>query len=185
VKVIRRAFLASLFFVLSVVLAIYFYPGISEQFSSFNSSVQGGVGAGSNAYFLALSTLDVSSALLCASALFYGAMLVARRKRASTSAEASIPAPAGAEGKDAQQSARFRRRLLLIPIWLSAQYVWNLVHGASLVSALEAMTSISSLWVSAVVVTVTILYARNYEVVFERGAPARQDQPTKPVSPER
>jgi hypothetical protein len=81
VQAIRRVFLASLFFMLTVLLAIWFYPAISAQFSNFNSSVQGGVGSGTSAYFYALDALDIASALLCVSALFYGILLAARRRR--------------------------------------------------------------------------------------------------------
>ncbi|MGA3101593.1 MAG: hypothetical protein ABSD61_07010 [Terracidiphilus sp.] len=78
---IKKVFFASLFFMLTVLLAIWFYPEISAQFSNFNSSVQGGVGNGTDAYFLALDALDVAAALLCASALFYGIMLAARKMK--------------------------------------------------------------------------------------------------------
>ncbi len=180
-QAIRRVFFASLFFVLTVLLAIWFYPGISEKFSNFNSNVQGGIGSDSTAYYWALNALDVGAALLCASALFYGAILAFRRRKAIGQVENSAPAIAKALGKNSRQSAQFRRRLLLIPVWLVAQYVWNLFSGMSASQALAMMTSIESLWISVVVITVIVLYARNYQVVFGK----ESEQKRKPATPEK
>jgi len=175
VQVIRRIFLASLFFVITVILTIWFYPGISEEFSSFNSSVQGGVGSDTSAYFWALNALDIGAALLCASALFYGGMLIARRKK--TKAAIPEPAPAKPGGKKATNN----RRLLLIPAWFLAQYIWNLFSGMSAVQALSMMTTINSLWISAVVITAIVLYANDYQVVFGKDSDGKpSNSPTKP-----
>ncbi len=79
-QTLKRIFLSSLFFMLTVILAIWFYPEIEEQFTSFYDRVQGGVG--STAYTqIAIGALDIGSALLCVSSLFYGVMLIARRKQ--------------------------------------------------------------------------------------------------------
>lgn len=178
-QAIKNVFLGSLFFVVTILLAIWFYPGISEEFSGFNSSVQGGVGSGTSAYFLALNALDIGAALLCASALFYMGMLIARRKKAVANTQEPQPAisPAAIHGKKSAHN----RRLLLIPIWFLAQYIHNLFSGIPFGQALAMMTSIESLWYSVVVVTVIVLYARNYQVVFGKVA----KQPQKPAALEK
>jgi len=80
VQTLKRIFLSSLFLMLTVLLAIWFNPEIDQQFSNFYYRVQGGVG--STAYTeIAIGALDIGSALLCASSLFYGVMLIARRKQ--------------------------------------------------------------------------------------------------------
>jgi H+/Cl- antiporter ClcA len=174
VQTIRRVFLASLFFVLTVLLAVWFFPEMAEQFSSFNSNVQGGVGFGTDAYFLALYALDVGLALLCASALFYVGMLIARQK--TTVANPPDPDPAIPPAKTGDKKAKRNRRLLLIPVWFLAQYIYNLFSGMSLGQALGMMTSIESLWLSFVVVVVVILYANGYGVAFGT-SPAKKPKP--------
>jgi hypothetical protein len=47
--------------------------------------------------------------------------------------------------------------------------------------ALAMMTSIESLWISVVVITVIVLYARNYQVVFGK----ESEQKRKPATPEK
>jgi hypothetical protein len=165
---IRRLFLASLFFTLTVSVAIWFYPGIENWFSRFNSSVQGGIG--STAYAeVATGALDVGLALLCTSSVFYVAMLVANRKKANPPVDTPVNPPPPA-GKGDAKSARLRCRLLLIPAFLVFQYVRNLFSGMSAVGSLEGMTSLGSLFFSFVVVVVVVLYANGYEVAFGSAA---------------
>jgi len=59
------------------------------------------------------------------------------------------------------------RRLLLIPAWFVAQYVWDLFPSWDFVGALEAMTSPISLMTSLLVIVVIVLWANKYQVVFE------------------
>jgi hypothetical protein len=90
--------------------------------------------------------------------------------------------PEQTETKPAQnkrQTAMHKRRLWLIPAWLVAKYLWNMVSGMSAGQALDAMTSINNLWISAVVITVIVLYAMNYQVTYEKAA-----KPKKPAAPE-
>ncbi len=49
--------------------------------------------------------------------------------------------------------------------------------------ALDMMTSIESLWISAFVITVVVLYANNYQVVFGGGAAENPEQTEKPTAP--
>ncbi|MFZ0395435.1 MAG: hypothetical protein WBX09_13840 [Terracidiphilus sp.] len=77
----------------------------------------------------------------------------------------------------------FNRRLFLIPVWFLAQWVHNLFLGMSLGQALDMMTSIESLWISAVVVTVIILYAGGYQVVYESSAAKKPEPAEKPTAP--
>ena len=182
-QTIRRVFLASLFFMLTILLAIWFYPWTSQQLSEFNSTVQGGVGYDTSAYFLALGALDAGLALLCTASLFYGTLLVVRRGKTSTLVEGSKPAPAKAAGRETHKSVVLNRRFLLIPVWLVAQYLWNLFSGMSAGQALDMMTSINSLWISAVVITVVVLYARNYQVVFGNKDPEKPEPAEKSITP--
>lgn len=84
-RIFKKIFVASLFLVFAVLLAIWFYPGVQDAIQTFNSSVQGNVGSGE---YMALATgaLDVTLALLCASAVFYGIFfaLQVRRRKAAT-----------------------------------------------------------------------------------------------------
>jgi hypothetical protein len=98
--------------------------------------------------------------------VFYGARLTARRNR---------------NHGQKKPAAKHTRRLLLIPVWFLAQYVYNLFSGLSMGRSLAMMTSIESLWYSAVVVTVIVLYARNYQVVFGDGT-AGKPEPTEKTS---
>jgi len=175
-QAIRRVFLASLFFTVTVLVAIWFFPEIANQFSNFNSSVQGGAGFGTNAYFWALYALDVGAALLCTSAVFYGAMLIVKRGRAERLDQTQIAPPAPQIAAANEQRARRRRRLLLIPAWLIFQYVKNLFSGTSAVGAFEAMTSLESLFFSLVVVVVVVLYANGYQVTY--GSAETQKSPS-------
>jgi hypothetical protein len=166
VKVIQRVFLASLFFMLTVLLSVWFYPGIDEEFTNYYSRVQGGIGSTTYTQ-IAIGALDIGSAFLCVSALFYGVTLVYRRRRRLPHSSAPKPELAETEVEDNRGGAQFKRRLLLIPIWLLAQYLWNLFSGMSIGTALDMMTSLNELWVSAAAVTVIVLYAKNYRLVFE------------------
>ncbi|MGB0063073.1 MAG: hypothetical protein WBP85_01395 [Terracidiphilus sp.] len=76
-----------------------------------------------------------------------------------------------------------KRRLLLIPAWLVAQYVYNLFSGMSAGLALAAMTSIAELWYSAIVIAVIVLYANNYKLEYGNKK-AETPKPTgKPAEP--
>ena len=81
-QMFKKIFVASLFLVFAVLLAIWFYPGVQNAIQTFNSNVQGNVGPGE---YLALATgaLDITLALLRASAAFYGVFfaLHVRKKR--------------------------------------------------------------------------------------------------------
>lgn len=166
-QTIPRVFLASLFFVLTVLLAVWFFPEMAGQFSNFNSNIQGGVGFGTGAYFSALYALDVGLALLCVSVLFYVGMMIARRKKRE--APTPEPAPAILPTKTGGKRVTHNRRYLLIPVWFLAQYVHNLFLGMSAGQALDMMTSIEDLWFSLVVVVVVVLYANGYGVEFGKG----------------
>lgn len=63
-----------------------------------------------------------------------------------------------------------KRRLLLIPAWLLAQFFQSFHQQGSSVGAFEKMTSLNDLWLSFVVIVVVVLYANRYEVVFEHQA---------------
>jgi hypothetical protein len=174
-QAIRRVFLVSLFFTVSVLVAIWFYPGIENWFSGFNSSVQGGIGSTTYAE-IATGALDVGSALLCTSAVFYGAMLIAKRGKAEHPTNApSAPTASKIAAGDGQRT-RLRQRLLLIPVWLIFQYSKNLFSGMSPVGAFEAMTSLESLFFSLVVVAVVVLYANGYQVTY--GSAETQKSPS-------
>ena len=83
VKVFRRIFLASLFLVSTVLLAIWFYPGVQISVYRFNASIQGSVGA--RHADTAAMALDVALSLLCTSGLFYGVgRLRSKKSRATT-----------------------------------------------------------------------------------------------------
>jgi hypothetical protein len=53
----------------------------------------------------------------------------------------------------------FNRRLLLIPVWLVAQYLWNVIGQHSLTRGFEVMTSLDSIWVSFIVTAAIVYYA--------------------------
>lgn len=69
----------------------------------------------------------------------------------------------------------FNRRLFLIPIWLVAQYIWNLYQQGSFAQAFAAMTSLDSLWVSFIVTIAIIYYATK--------ASGKPDESRKPSAP--
>jgi hypothetical protein len=177
-QAIRKIFHASLFFVTTISLAFVLYPAIRRLVQLINS----GVSEGDHYYnpytrFVPSSyqpgvtlAFDLGLSVLGAAALFYWAMLVARRRKSDTPTSAPTPKPVDSTAKNAEQSARFKRRLLLIPAWLVAQFIWNLFSGASAFDALLDTTSIESLFTSAVVITGIVLYARGYEIGFGNDA---------------
>jgi hypothetical protein len=110
--------------------------------------------------------IDLAISMLFASGLFYGAMLVVRQRKAGRQDTVPMTAPAKPAAKSAETSARFRRRLFLIPAWLAAQYVWNLFSGETAGQALAMMTAIVELWPTAIVITVIVLYAKGYEIGY-------------------
>lgn len=114
--------------------------------------------------------LDAGLAILCVSGVFYELPMIAKRKRTASTVAVT--------GKRKRRPTAAKHRLLLIPAWLLAQFVWNLFSGLPAGQALDTMTSIESLWASAVVITVIVLYARNYQVVFGK-------DPQKPATPEK
>ena len=190
-QAIRRIFLASLFFLANASLAFWFYSGVHWAVRSLNRGTSSGYNPEglfwSREYprFIpweyetaASIAFDLGLAALCVSGAFYGAMLIARRKKATAPVDTAPTTPAPAAGKRAEQSAQRRRRLLLIPAWLVFQYFKNLFSGMSGVGAIEAMTSIESLFFSDVVVAVVVLYANGYEVAF--GSNAKQE--SKPAT---
>lgn len=110
--------------------------------------------------------LDLGLSSLLAAALFHG---INQRKQTRAVSNAR------------SKSNLIKRRLWLIPAWLVAQYIWNLFSGMSGVAAFETMTSIESLWISAVVITFIVLYANNYQLAF--GKEAKQTK--KPIIPQK
>ena len=82
VKVFRRIFLASLFLVFTVLLAVWFYPGVRHSFFAFYYEVQGHVGT-EEYQKTAVAALDVTFSLLCTSGIFYGIALAKSRKRSA------------------------------------------------------------------------------------------------------
>ena len=178
-QAIRRVLLASLFFLANISLAFWFYPGVTWAVRSLNRGISSGYNpAGlfwSREYsrFIPLEyetatsiAFDLGIAALCVSGAFYGAMLIARRKKATAPVDPASTPPAPSVRKRVEQSAQRRRRLLLIPAWLIFQYVKNLFSGMSGGGAFEAMTSLESLFFSLVVVAVVVLYANGYQVAF-------------------
>ncbi len=123
--------------------------------------------------------IDLAISMLFASGLFCGAMLVTRRKKME--ALTPDPVPAISPTKTSGKAVTHNRRFILIPAWFLAQYIHNLILGMSVGQALDMMTSIESLWYSVIVVTVIVLYARNYKVVFGK----EPEQPREPVVPEK
>lgn len=63
-----------------------------------------------------------------------------------------------------------KTRLWLIPLWLVAQCVWIRTDVDSWLDALALMTSIEHLWPTAIVVTVVVLYANKYQLVYGKDA---------------
>jgi len=182
-QAIRRVFLASLFFLANASLAFWFYSGVHWAVRSLNRGISSGYNPEglfwSREYprFIpweyetaASITFDLGLATLCVSGAFYGAMLIAKRKKATAPVDPAPTTPAPVASKRVERSAQRRRRLLLIPAWLVFQYVKNLFSGMSGVRAFEAMTSIGSLYVSVIVVVVVVLYANGYEVGFGNNA---------------
>lgn len=177
----KKVALWSAFFLAVVMLAFLFYPVAVWLVRSVNDGVSSGCLPGgqdysgwcwSNPYTRFIPTeyegaaalaLDAGLALMCVSGLFYGVPLVAKRKHVV----ATITVPTSANGK--RRATTARRRLLLIPAWFLAQYIWNLFSGMSFSQALGMMTSIQDLWYSAVVVTIIVIYAKNYQVAFGKG----------------
>jgi hypothetical protein len=125
---------------------------------------------------------DLGLAALCISGLFYG-ILVARRKKETDKIAKPALEPTTAASKSNRQSIRLKRRLLLIPVWFLAQYLWNMFSGMSFGEALDMMTSINSLWISAVVITAIVLYAKNYQVVYESNATKKPSPTQKAIVP--
>lgn len=82
VKVFRRIFLTSLFLVFTVLLAVWFYPGVRHSFFTFYYEVQGHVGT-EEYEETAVAALDVTFSLLCTSGIFYGIALAKSRGRST------------------------------------------------------------------------------------------------------
>jgi len=190
-QAIRKIFHASLFFVTTISLAFVLYPAVRRLVLLINYGVSEGDGY-YNPYtrFVPSSyqpgvtlAFDLGLSVLGAAASFYWAMLVARRRKAYTPTSAPTPKPEESTAKNAEQSTQFKRRLILIPVWFLAQYLWNVFSGMSFGEALGTMTSINSLWISAVVITVIVLYAKNYQVVYESNATPKPSRTQKVVVP--
>jgi hypothetical protein len=177
-QAIRKIFHASLFFVTTISLAFVLYPVVRKLVLLINYGVSEGDGY-YNPYtrFVPFTyqpgvtlAFDLGLSVFGAAALFYWAMLVARQRKSENPTSAPRTKQEKSTTDNEEQSAKLKRRLLLIPAWLVAQFVWNMFSGASATDALSNMTSISSLWISAVVIIAIVLYAKNYQVVYESNA---------------
>ena len=195
-KALKWVLLASLFFLTNVAFAFCIYPGVSWVIHTLNH----GVSSGYNPAGLFWSrpyprfvpwqyesdvtiAFDLGLAVLCVSGLFYGILLAARRKSGIGKMTKPALEPTTAASKNNRQTIRLKRRLLLIPFWFLAQYLWNVSSGVSFGEALDMMTSINSLWISAVVITAIVLYAKNYQVVFESNATKKPSHVQKSIAP--
>lgn len=173
---LQRIFLASLFFLATIVLAFGLYPLMAWTVHSMNDGVSGLHADGSpNTYTrlvpagyepTAIGALDLGMSIIAVCGLFYGALLIRRKNDGQSESERSVKEPSKSAGKDKTTSGKTNHRLWLIPIWFVAEYIWNLLSGMSAGQALDMMTTLNSLWISAVVITVVVLYAKNYQVVF-------------------
>jgi hypothetical protein len=168
----KRVVQWSAFFLAVVVLGFLLHPAAAWIVTIANDGVSSGYNSAGlywsrpytrfipeqyeSGFALALS---LGLAALCACGVFYAVGLTARRKRGHG---------------QAKTATKHTRRLLLIPVWLLAQYVHNLLSGMSMGQALAMMTSLESLLFSLVVVVVVVLYANGYQVAF--GGAATQEQ---------
>ena len=194
-KALKRVFLTSLFFLVNVAFAFCIYPAVTFVIHSLNQGVSSGYNpAGlfwSRLYprFIpweyetgAANAFDLGLATLCTSGLIYGILAKRQKKEIGTVTKLAIE-PTTAVGKVNRQSLQFKRRLLLIPAWFVAQYLWNMFSGMSFGQSLDMMTSINSLWISAVVITAIVLYAKNYQVVYESNATKKPSHTQKAIVP--
>ncbi len=175
---LQRTFWVALFFLTTVVLAFGLYPLTAWAVHSINDGVSGLHADGSpNTYTrlvpagyepTAIGALDLGMSIVAVCGLFYGASLVRRQNDGLSELKENAKKPSKSAGKDKTTSGQANHRLWLIPIWFVAQYIWNFLSGMSAGQALDMMTSLNSLWISAVVITVIVLYAKNYQVVFGR-----------------
>lgn len=179
---LRNVLLASVFFLTAVAFAFGLYPAVSGFVRAVNDGVSSGSSPEGNSwsnpysrfvpveYEPAVSvSLDLGLAVICACGLFYGFRYLNAHRTGAHGASADLDG-ASAETiaiESHAQGARMKLRVWVIAAWLLGQFLWillttefpeNTTFVYKTAESLSLMTSLDRLWVTFVVIIVTLLY---------------------------